>query len=90
MTDLDAPDDPDDLYLARGDVTIALPIMQGDVYDGVTVPGLSEEPLTVAIVMHPCSMRAGAHLRAKRRRLLRKFAPTSRSATRSGGRVTST
>ena len=65
MTELDAPDDPGDLYQARGEIPIALPIMQGDVYEGVAVPGLAAEPLTVAIVMHPCSMRAGANLRPK-------------------------
>ena len=65
MTDLDAPDDPGDLYEARGDVPLASPIMQGDVFDHVLVPGLSEHPRTVAIVMHPCSMRAGAQLRPK-------------------------
>lgn len=65
MTDLDAPADSGDLYQARGEVPIALSIMQGDVYEGVVVPGLAEEPMTVAIVMHPCSMRAGANLRPK-------------------------
>lgn len=65
MTDLDAPDNPDSLYLARGDVSLALPVMQGDIYERVTVPGLSEAPLTVAIVMHPCSLRAGSMLRPK-------------------------
>ncbi len=64
MTDLEAPDDPGDLYEARGDVPLALPIMQGDVFDHVSVPGLFES-LTVAVVMHPCSMRAGAQLRPK-------------------------
>jgi len=65
MTHLDAPEASDDLYHARGEVTIALPIMQGDVYEGIVVPGLADEPTTVAIVMHPCSMRAGANLRQK-------------------------
>lgn len=65
MTDLNAPKNPSDLYEARGDVSLALPIMQGDVYDHVPVPGLSNKPLTVAIVMHPCSMRAGAKLHEK-------------------------
>ncbi|MFN2418808.1 MAG: hypothetical protein ABR593_07790 [Candidatus Limnocylindria bacterium] len=65
MTDLDAPDDPGELYEARGDVPLALPIMQGNVYDHVLVPGLSDQPLIVAVVMHPCSMRAGAQLRPK-------------------------
>ncbi len=30
---------------------LASPIMQGDVFDHVSVPGLSEHPLTVAVVM---------------------------------------
>lgn len=65
MTDLDAPEDPGDLFEARGDVPLALPIMQGDVYSDISVPGLPEKPLAVAVVMHPCSMRAGAQLRPK-------------------------
>ncbi|MGH3695785.1 MAG: hypothetical protein ACRDRX_17655 [Pseudonocardiaceae bacterium] len=65
MTSLDPPDEPGDLYEARGDVPLASPIMQGDVFAHVSLPGLSEQPLAVAIVMHPCSMRAGDQLRPK-------------------------
>jgi hypothetical protein len=63
VANLSVPDSPDDLYAARGDVPLALPIMQGDVFDNIPVPGLRDKPLTVAVVMHPCSMRAGARLR---------------------------
>ena len=51
VTDLDGPEQPGDLYQARGDVPLALPIMQGDVYGDVSVPGLSDKALTVAVVM---------------------------------------
>jgi len=36
--------------------------MQGDVVDKVLVAGLNEEPITVLIVAHPCSMRRGSKL----------------------------
>src|SRR5688572_15956440 len=36
--------------------------MQGDVFDGISVPGLSDDPITVMITTHPCSMRRGTKL----------------------------
>lgn len=53
---------PDDLYEERNGVSYARPILQGDVFEGVIVPGLGDEPLTVQVVMHPCSMRRGTEL----------------------------
>lgn len=54
--------DPDALYDERTDVSRARPILQGDVFDGVILPGFSEEPMKVQIVAHPCAMRTGANL----------------------------
>jgi hypothetical protein len=66
MLELESPDSIDDLYRDRGSVSVAVPITQGDVFENVPVPGLSEEPMTVQIVMHPCSSRGqGAQLRER-------------------------
>lgn len=54
--------DADDLYEERTSVSYARPILQGDVFDGVIIPGLGESPHTVQVVMHPCSMRRGSQL----------------------------
>lgn len=53
---------PDDLYEERNGVSYARPILQGDVFENVIVPGLGDTPLTVQVVMHPCSMRRGVQL----------------------------
>lgn len=63
MDELDAPADPEELYRDRGDVPVTVPLMQGDVFDGIVVPGLSADPITVQVLLHPCSMRNGATLR---------------------------
>lgn len=63
MDELDAPVDPEELYRDRGDIPVAVPLMQGDVFDGIVVPGLSADPITVQVLLHPCSMRNGATLR---------------------------
>ncbi|WP_410785734.1 hypothetical protein [Kribbella sp. C-35] len=52
----------DALYDERGDVSRARPLLQGDVFDGVVLPGFTEEPMLVQIVAHPCAMRTGASL----------------------------
>ena len=54
--------DPEDLYEERGTVSFARPLLQGDIFAGVIVPGLSTDPITVQIVTHPCSMRRGTDL----------------------------
>lgn len=54
--------DPEDLYEERGTVSFARPLLQGDIFAGVIVPGLSTDPVTVQIVTHPCSMRRGTDL----------------------------
>lgn len=54
--------EPDALYDERKSVSRARPILQGDVFDDVVLPGFGEEPLKVQIVAHPCAMRVGADL----------------------------
>jgi hypothetical protein len=63
--DLDSPESSDRLYGERGDVPISLPLMQGDVFQGVEIPGFGGKPIGVQVVMHPCSMRAGTKLRER-------------------------
>jgi hypothetical protein len=54
--------EPDALYDEREDVSRARPLLQGDVFDHVALPGFGEEPRMVQIVAHPCAMRTGATL----------------------------
>lgn len=49
----------DDLYDERGAVSFSRPILQGDIFDGVVLPGFDDQPRRVQIVTHPCSMRRG-------------------------------
>lgn len=54
--------DQDALYDERTDVSRARPLLQGDVFGGVVLPGFGDEPMKVQIVAHPCAMRRGADL----------------------------
>lgn len=49
----------DDLFEERGAVSFSRPILQGDIFEGVVLPGFGDEPRRVQIVTHPCSMRRG-------------------------------
>lgn len=50
----------DDLYLARGrEVNLRRPLLTGDVFKEVEIPGVGDEELAV-LCAHPCSMR-GLH-----------------------------
>lgn len=51
-----------ELFDERGDVSRARPLVQGDVFEGVVLPGFGDEPQLVQIVAHPCAMRTGADL----------------------------
>lgn len=51
--------EPDALYDERGDVSWSRPLLQGDVFDDVVLPGFGDEPMMVQIVSHPCAMRTG-------------------------------
>jgi hypothetical protein len=50
------------LYDERGNVSWARPLLQGDVFDGIVLPGFGDEPMKVQIINHPCAMRIGANL----------------------------
>lgn len=64
VADLESPDTADDLYRYRSpDVPRSRPIMQGDVFEGVTIPGLDDGPGLAMVITHACSMRQGPHLR---------------------------
>jgi hypothetical protein len=65
MTGLDAPRTSDELYLVRGaEVEPFRPIVTGDVFRDVVIPGVSTDPGLALVLAHPCSMRQGAHLRS--------------------------
>lgn len=65
MTGLDRPRAPDELYLARGaEVEPYRPIITGDVFRDVAVPGAEGDPGLAMVLAHPCSMREGAHVRS--------------------------
>jgi hypothetical protein len=52
----------DSLYDERGNVSWARPLLQGDVFDGIILPGFGDQPRKVQIINHPCAMRTGADL----------------------------
>lgn len=55
--ELDSPSSVEDLYLDRGrPVEPWRPVMQGDVFAGVTLHGLEPHDM-VLVLSHPCSMR---------------------------------
>ena len=63
---LEIPADLAAIWRARADeVERSRPLIQGDVFDGVVLPGLEDEPGLTMIVDHPCSMRRGALLRER-------------------------
>ena len=61
---LDQPNDDEEIYHARDEeVSLARPLLTGDVVDDVDVPGIGRSP--AMIVAHPCNMRRGAELAPK-------------------------
>jgi hypothetical protein len=54
--------EPESLYDERGNVNWARPLLQGDVFDGIVLPGFGDQPMKVQIISHPCAMRRGANL----------------------------
>jgi hypothetical protein len=57
--ELEAPASAGDLYLYRGEeVNDLRPVQTGDVFDGVEVPGLDDDPGLAIVLNHPCSMRS--------------------------------
>lgn len=55
---LEYPSSVEDLYLAssREEVERSRPVLTGDVFEGVTIPGVDERDYAL-ILTHPCSMR---------------------------------
>lgn len=62
---MEAPDSADDVYLGRsGDTQPYRPILTGDIYSGIAIPGVGIEHDLAVLVSHPCNMRsAGGQLR---------------------------
>jgi hypothetical protein len=54
--------DPSALYDERGDVSWCRPLLQGDVFEQIVLPGFGDQPMMVQIVTHPCAMRKGPDL----------------------------
>jgi hypothetical protein len=54
--------EPDALYDQRGDVSWSRPLLQGDVFEQIVLPGFGDDPRMVQIVTHPCAMRKGPAL----------------------------
>ncbi len=56
--ELEYPDSASELYLAISpeEVELARPVLTGDVFSGITVPGVDGNGLAV-VLTHPCSMR---------------------------------
>lgn len=66
MADLESPQTAEELYRYQApDVPRSRPVMQGDVFDGVEIPGLEDGPGLAMVLTHACSMRQGAQLRAR-------------------------
>lgn len=63
MADLEIPNDVADLCLARdGEVNRYRPLFTGDVVSATSVPILGDDDHVVAILSHPCAMRAGPNI----------------------------
>jgi hypothetical protein len=63
---LGAPEAEDDLYLARADeVSPYRPILQGDIFESVTIAGVETPHSHALVIAHPCSMRAGPLLKPR-------------------------
>lgn len=57
------PETEDALYLARGaDVEPFRPVLQGDVFREIVIPGVGVEHDHAMVIAHPCSLRKGASL----------------------------
>ena len=54
--------EPSALYDERGTVSLARPLLQGDVFTGIVLPGFGDDPRTVQVIAHPCAMRRGPDL----------------------------
>lgn len=61
---LQSPESEASLYHSRHDeVSVARPVLTGDVFDDVAIPGLGDASGLAVILTHPCTMRKdGVHL----------------------------
>jgi hypothetical protein len=64
MTNREAPGSADEIYAATNGVPPARPILQGDIFRDVMIPGFDRHH-SAMIIQHPCSMRMGAKLRPR-------------------------
>jgi len=54
------------LFLYRGGgITPCRPVMTGDVFADVEIPGVDGGPGLALVLTHPCSMRSGGHVRER-------------------------
>jgi hypothetical protein len=53
------PTSVDEIYLARDGAAPYRPLLQGDVFSDVTIPGVGIEHTLVIVATHPCTMRRG-------------------------------
>ena len=66
MLALERPATSDELYLARGDeVEPFRPVLTGDVFSEITIPGVGIEHALSMVISHPCNMRTGDQLRER-------------------------
>lgn len=60
------PSNSGELYDAHdADIALTRPLMQGDIFEEVDIPGLEPGSRLAMVVMHPCSMRTGPTLRKR-------------------------
>ena len=73
--ELECPDVAEDLYLAatRDDVEPSRPVLTGDVFENMAIPGVDGSGLGI-VLTHPCSMRTDGVALAKRLLMARVFA----------------
>jgi len=64
VLNLERPKTPDELYLERGaDVGPYRPVLTGDVFADVAIPGVGVAHSLAMVISHPCNMRVGDRLR---------------------------
>ena len=60
------PENVDEIYAARADeVTSSRPVLTGDVFREIVIPGVGVDHTHAMVISHPCNMRAGPHLRER-------------------------
>jgi hypothetical protein len=56
------PTSVDEIYLTRDGASPHRPLLQGDVFADITIPGVGIEHAYVIVATHPCTMRRGPRL----------------------------